>query len=52
LRNNNKEVWFTTPTNKKKMMSIPFGEDPHVSVGHYLKSDEGLDALKMLEACL
>jgi len=52
LRNNNKEVWFTTPTNKKKMMSIPFGEEPHVSVGHYLKSDDGLDSLKMLEACL
>jgi hypothetical protein len=52
LRNNNKEVWFTTPTNKKKMMSIPFGEDPYVAVGHYLKSDDGLDSLKMLDACI
>ena len=52
LRNNNKEVWFNTPTNKKKMMSIPFGEEPHEAVGYYLKSDEGLDALKMLETIL
>ena len=51
LRNNDKEVWFNTPTNKKKMMSIPFGDDPYDAAGSYLKSDEGLDSLKMLEAC-
>ena len=49
LRNNDKEVWFNTPTNKKKMMSIAFGEDPYEAVSLYLKSDEGTDALKMLE---
>ena len=52
LRNNDKEVWFNTSSNKKKMLSIPFGEDPYTMVGHYLQSDEGLDSLKMLEATL
>jgi hypothetical protein len=52
LRNNDKEVWFSTPTNRKKMVSIPFGEDPYDVAGHFLASDEGLDALKMLEANL
>jgi hypothetical protein len=52
LRNNDREVWFNTSTNKKKMLSIPFGEDPYEMVGHHLQSDEGLDALKMLEAIL
>jgi hypothetical protein len=52
LRNNDKEVWFNTSTNKKKMLSVPFGEDPYEMTGHYLQSDEGLDALKMLEAIL
>lgn len=51
LRNNDKEVWFNTATNKKKMMSIPFGDEPYEAAGSYLKSDEGLDSLKMLEAC-
>jgi len=51
LRNNDKEVWFNTTTNKKKMMSIAFGDDPYEATGSYLKSDEGLDSLKMLEAC-
>jgi hypothetical protein len=52
LRNNDKEVWYNTSTNKKKMLSIPFGEDPFDMVGHFLQSDEGLDSLKMLEANL
>lgn len=52
LKNNNKEVWFNTSTNKKKMMSIPFGDDPYDATASYLKSDEGLDALKMLETSI
>jgi hypothetical protein len=48
-RNNDKEVWFNTPTNKKKMLSVPFGEDPTTSAALFLKSDEGLDSLKMLD---
>jgi hypothetical protein len=49
FRSNNKEVWYNTPTNKKKMLSIPYGEDPYVLVSMYLKTDEGVEALKMLE---
>jgi len=52
FRNGEKEVWFNTAANKKKMLSIPFGEDPYDTVAHFLKSDEGLDAFKMLETLL
>jgi hypothetical protein len=52
LRNGEKEVWFNTSTNKKKMLSVPFGEDPYEMVAHFLQSDEGIDSLKMLEATL
>jgi hypothetical protein len=52
FRNNNKEIWFNTPTNKKKMISVPFGEDPHYIAAGYLSSDEGIDSLKMLEASI
>lgn len=51
-KNNDKEIWFNTSTNKKKMMSIPYGENPHEMAALFLQSDEGLDALKMLEATL
>jgi hypothetical protein len=49
FRSNNKEVWYNTPTNKKKMLNVPYGEDPYVLVSMYLKTDEGVEALKMLE---
>lgn len=49
FRNGNKEVWYSTPSNKKKMMNVPYGEDPYVLVAMYLKTDEGVEALKMLE---
>lgn len=52
LRNNDKEVWYNTSTNKKKMLSVPFGEDPYEMVAHFLQSDEGIDSLKMLETTL
>ena len=50
LRNSDKEVWFNTSTNKKKMLSVPFGEDPYEMAAHFLQSDDGIDSLKMLEA--
>ena len=49
FRNNKKEVFYNTTSNKKKMLSIPFGEDPMYFVTSYLQSDDGLDALRMLE---
>jgi len=49
FRNGQKEVWFNTSTNKKKMLTVPYGEDPYTTVTLFLKSDEGIDVLKMLE---
>jgi hypothetical protein len=34
------------------MLSVPFGEEPYDTVAYFLKSDEGIDALKMLETIL
>lgn len=52
LKNNNKEIWFNTTGNKKKMISVPYGEEPYDAAGYYLKSDEGLESLKSLEKIL
>lgn len=52
VKNNGKDIYFNTPTNKKKMCSIPFGENAYDVAAHYLRSDEGIDALKMLETIL
>lgn len=50
FKNGTKEVWFNTTSNKKKLMNIPFDSDPYTAVAVYLQSDEGIDALKLLEA--
>ena len=48
FRNKNKDVYFNIPGNKKKMMTLPFGEDPYHVVGSYLKSDDGVEVYKGL----
>ena len=50
LKNNGKEIWFNTNSNKKRMMTVPFGDDPYFAAAQYLQTDEGLDALKLLES--
>lgn len=52
FRNGQKEVWFNTASNKKKMLTVPYGQDPYFTVADFLKSDDGIDALKMLENSL
>ncbi len=49
FRNGQKEVWFNTVTNKKKMLTVPYGQDPYFTIAEFLKTDDGIDALKMLE---
>ena len=49
FRNGNKEVWFNMPNNKRKMMNVPFGSDPYTEVALFLQTEEGLDAMKLLD---
>tara|TARA_Y100001937_G_scaffold128393_1_gene204384 strand:- start:18584 stop:19162 length:579 start_codon:yes stop_codon:yes gene_type:complete len=49
LRNGDREIWFNTPTNKKKMLNVPYGEDPlHMAVS-FFQSDDGVELLKHLK---
>ena len=52
FKNNKKDVYFNTSKNKKRMVNIPFGEDPFYVVAGYLQSDEGIEVLKFLETNL
>jgi len=52
FRKDKKEVWFSTPTNKTKMMDIPYGQEPMVAVKSYMKSDNGIDQMIFLEDLL
>jgi len=47
-KNNNKDVYFNLPSNKKKLISIPFGEDADYTVATFMQSDNGLEIYKHL----
>jgi len=49
FRNNGRDVYYNLPNNKKKMLTIPFGEDPHFIVSSFMKSDDGLEVYKLLK---
>ena len=46
---NNKDVHFNMKTNKTKLLTVPFGESRDYILASYLQSDDGLEALKVLE---
>ena len=51
-RKNRKEVWYNTPTNKKRMLVVPFGDEGVSTVASYLQTDDGVESLKVLEKLL
>lgn len=51
-RKNKTEVWYSTASNKSKMMNTPFGQDPLDLVVSFFKSNDGLDMLDHLETLL
>ena len=52
FRNKQKDVFYNTDTNKKKMLTVPYGEDPMYIVASFLKSDDGIESLKLLDNLL
>lgn len=49
LRNNNKDIYYNLAQNKKKLLTVPFGEDPLFILTSFLQSDEGIEVLRLLE---
>ena len=52
FKNHQKDVHFNSKKNKKRMLTIPFGEDPYYIVASYFQSDEGLETFKLLKKTL
>lgn len=49
MRNKNKDVYFNLPQNKKKLLTVPYGEDYIYIVASFMQSDEGLEVLRLLD---
>jgi hypothetical protein len=52
MRNKNRDVYINLPKNKSRLLTLPVGEDRNYAVANYLKTDDGLPTLKMLESHL
>ncbi len=48
-RNKDRELWFNTKSNKKKLMNLPYGEDIVHVLFSFFKTDEGVKILEYLE---
>jgi hypothetical protein len=52
FKNKQKDVHFNFKTNKKRMLTVPFGEDPYYIVASYFQTDEGIESFKLLKKSL
>lgn len=52
MRNKNRDVYINLAKNKSRLLTLPIGEDRNYAVANYLKTDDGLPTLKMLESHL
>lgn len=52
FRKSKKEVWYNTPTNKTKLLNVPFGQDGIDLTVSYMRTDDGIEVLKYLESLL
>lgn len=48
-RNNKRDIYFNLDSNKKKLTTIPYGEEPIDILCGFFQSDEGVEVLKFLE---
>ena len=49
LRNNNREIWFNIPGNKRKLMNLQPGDDAVSALTVYFESEEGLPVAEVVK---
>ena len=49
LKNRQRDVYFNLPTNKKKFLTVPFGEEAYDIVASYCQTDAGIETYKLLK---
>lgn len=48
-RNNDKEIYYNLSSNKKRLITVPFGQSPVEALVDFFKTDDGLEVMKTLE---
>jgi len=52
LRNRGRDIYFNLDTNKKKILTVPFGENYLFILASHFRSDDGIETLRLLESHL
>lgn len=52
MRNKNKDVYFNLTNNKKKILTVPFGENVLNTLSVWMQTDDGIETLRLLEGKL
>ena len=52
LKNKNRDIYYNLQQNKKKLLTVPYGEDPVFILSSFLQSDEGIEVMRLLEGKL
>lgn len=52
MRNKNKDIYFNLPKNKKKLLTVPYGENPAYIAASFFQSDEGVETYKLIKNML
>ena len=49
IKNKGKDIYFNLPQNKKKLLSIPFGDSAISTLASFFQTDDGIELMTMLE---
>jgi hypothetical protein len=49
IKNNGRDIYYNLPDNKKKLLTNPYGEEPVYILASFMKSDDGIEVLRLLE---
>lgn len=49
IKNKGKDIYFNLPSNKKKLISIPFGDSPIYTLATFFQTNDGVELMAMLE---
>jgi len=52
IKNKGKDVYFNLPSNKTKLLSIPFGESAVHTLATFFQTDDGIELISTLESKL
>lgn len=52
LKNKGRDIYFNLDANKTKLLTVPYGENPLFILASYLKSDDGIETMRLLESKL